>query len=66
MSNKFNIKIRSGLNKIIDIVISSYGQIEAGNLIDLTHSEEPWKNTKRNQIIDFELIKNYFKEVYSD
>ncbi len=65
-SSKDDIKISAGLDKIIDIVISSYGQIEAGNLIDLTHSEEPWKNTKRSQIIDFELIKNYFKEVYSD
>ncbi len=65
-SPKDDIKISAGLDKIIDIVISSYGQIEAGNLIDLTHSEEPWKNTKRNQIIDFELIRNYFKEVYSN
>ena len=47
-------------------LLFNYLAIEAGNLIDLTHSEEPWNNTKRNQIIDFELIKNYFKEVYSD
>ncbi len=59
-----NIKISEGLNKIIDIVISSYGQIEAEKLIDLTHQEEPWINTPKDHIIDFDLIKKYFEQVY--
>lgn len=59
-----SIKISEGLNKIIDIVISSYGQIEAEKLIDLTHREEPWINTPKDHIINFDLIKEYFEKVY--
>lgn len=65
-SGKDNIKISDGLNKVIDIVISSYGQIEAEKLIDLTHDEEPWINTEKDKVIDFELIKKYFKQVYDN
>jgi len=61
-----NIKISDGLNKIIDIVISSYGQIEAEKLIDLTHEEEPWLNTPKDHIIDFDLMKEYFEKVYEN
>ena len=61
-----SVNLSNGLNKIIDIVISSYGQIEAGKLIDLTHQEEPWLNTIKNHIISFELIKEYFVKVYNN
>ena len=27
----------------------------------MTHEEEPWKTTPRNEIISKEKIKNYFK-----
>ena len=50
--------------KIIDIVISSYGQIEAEKLIELTHNEDPWISVEKNDVIDFEKIKKYFQKVY--
>jgi len=61
---KKEYKISDGLSKIIDIVIASYGQIEAEKLITLTHNEEPWSNTERNCVISFDSIKNYFEKVY--
>lgn len=61
-----NVEISEGLNKIIDIVILSYGQIEAERLIDLTHQEEPWMNTPKDCIINFDLMKEYFKKVYEN
>ena len=33
-------------------------------LIDFTHEEEPWKNTKINDEIELEKIVNYFNKVY--
>lgn len=63
---KSEMKISDGLEKIIDIVISSYGQIEAEKLIGLTHDEDPWKNVEKNSIIDFESIKKYFEKVYDN
>ncbi len=67
ISSETNVKnISSGLYKIIDEVINSYGSIEANKLIDFTHEEEPWINTEINKEIDTELIKSYFNKVYDN
>ena len=61
---KTNYKVCNGLKEIIKLVVASYGQIEAGALIDLTHNEDPWINSVNSGIIDIELIKEYFNKVY--
>ena len=61
---KTDYKVCDGLKKIIELVVSSYGQIEAGALIDLTHDEDPWINSANNGIISINLIKEYFNKVY--
>lgn len=62
--DKKSIKISSGLRYIIKRVINGYGKYTGGELIDLTHEETPWKSTRKNEIIDKDSIKQYFKEVY--
>ena len=57
-------KISSGLEKVINEVIDSYGSMEANKLIDFTHEEEPWKNTEINKEIKTDIIKEYFNKVY--
>lgn len=57
-------KLSSGLEEIINIVISSYGKFTGSQLISLTHEEEPWLQTKRNTVIEMDLIKDYFERVY--
>lgn len=57
-------KISSGLTKIIDEVVSSYGSIEANKLIDITHEEDPLIKTEINKEINIELIKNYYGKIY--
>lgn len=59
-----NYKVNDGLKKIIELVVSSYGQIEAGSLIDLTHDENPWIDSIGSGTINIELIKEYFNKVY--
>lgn len=61
---KTTYNVCDGLKKIIELVVSSYGQIEAGTLIDLTHDEDPWINSVNSGTIDIELIKEYFNKVY--
>lgn len=53
-----------GLKKIIELVVSSYGQMEAGALIDLTHDEDPWIKSVSSGTISIDLIKEYFNKVY--
>ena len=67
INSESNVKnISSGLYKIIEEVINSYGLFEANRLIDLTHEEEPWINTEINKEIRIDLIKNYFNKVYDN
>lgn len=61
-----NYEVCEGLKKIIELVVSSYGQIEAGKLIDLTHDEDPWLNSINCDIISIEQIKEYFNKVYDN
>lgn len=67
INSESNVKnISSGLYKIVEEVINSYGLFEANKLIDLTHEEEPWINTEINKEIRIDLIKNYFNKVYDN
>lgn len=59
-------EISNGLNDIIDIVVNDYGKYSAGSLIDLTHSEQPWKSTDINEEITQSSIKEYFDKVYAE
>lgn len=61
---KTDYEVCDGLKKIIELVVSSYGQIEAGSLIDLTHDEDPWINSVNIGTISIDLIKEYFNRVY--
>ena len=34
----------------------------AGDLVEKTHKEDPWQNTKRSEIIAYEAIEKFFKK----
>lgn len=61
-----DIKLSPCIEEIIEVVVRDYGKFNPSALIELTHEETPWKSTKKNDIIDFESIKNYFKAVYNN
>ena len=63
-TTKTNYQISDGLKQIIELVVSSYGKIEAESLINLTHEEDPWVNTEQLCIISNDSIKEYFNKVY--
>lgn len=65
-SEKSVKNVSTGLYKIIDEVINSYGAIEANKLIDFTHEEDPWINTKISKEINIDLIKKYYNKVYDN
>lgn len=62
--SKIDYVVCDGLKKIIELVVASYGQIEAGSLIDLTHDEDPWINSVDSGVVSIDLIKEYFNKVY--
>lgn len=45
-------------------VYEIFGKYSAWGLRNMTHQEDPWKNTCQNQVIPQELIKEYFKKNY--
>lgn len=47
---------------VLEEVYAVYGQFSAWGLRNLTHEEDPWKDTARNAVIPQEAMKNYFAE----
>ena len=62
--SKKSKRISNGLELIINKVIDGYGDMETIKLIDFTHEERPWKETKINKEIINDKILDYYKEVY--
>jgi uncharacterized phage-associated protein len=51
------------VSAIIDRVLEDYGKFDGAQLSEITHEEDPWKETKRNAVIDKNLIREYYKSV---
>jgi len=56
-SQGFDKKTNGILMEVYDV----FGQYSAWKLRDMTHEEDPWRNTKFKEVIPFEVIKDYFK-----
>jgi uncharacterized phage-associated protein len=53
----------SSLKKVfIDFVLESYVHFDALTLSAMSHQEEPWKKTPRNEVISQQLIKQYYSQ----
>lgn len=59
-----DIKLSKGLEEVIETVIFNYGQYSAWKLVQMTHEEDPWRNSIKNEIISIESIQNFFEKVY--
>ena len=51
-------------NELLTEVYDVFGQYSALKLRNMTHEETPWKETKQNDIISLQIIKDYFKKEY--
>ena len=47
-------------------VYDVFGKYTAGALRNMTHEEDPWKQTTSNQVISLESIRRYFEDNYLD
>jgi prophage ps3 protein 01 len=54
---------KDDVNLLID-VYNLFGEYSAWGLRNLTHSENPWKSTERNDVITIDKMANTFKEKY--
>lgn len=45
---------------LIKSIIEYYKDLSPWEMVDLTHQEEPWKKTDRNQEITVNMIKQYY------
>lgn len=51
-------------NELLKDVYDTFGQYSAWKLRDMTHQEDPWKHTPKNQVIGKDVIKDYFQREY--
>ena len=55
---KYNDETKDLLNEVFEV----YGQFSASRLVDMTHSEPPWKMTKINHEISIKHLQDYFSK----
>jgi len=48
--------------KVIDFVLESYVHFDALTLSSMTHQEEPWKKTPKNETIGDQVIKAFYSQ----
>ena len=56
--------IDSNTVNLLEQVYEVFGKYSAWQLRNLTHQEDPWKNTEQSDRIDLESIQQYFKDHY--
>ena len=60
------LEIDKDLLEISNAVIKYFGCYSADVLEEFTHNEKPWKETKENDFIEKEVMKNYVFEICKD
>jgi uncharacterized phage-associated protein len=50
----------------IEQVLEDYGKYTGVQLSELTHSEKPWQQTKKDEIISKEMIKDFYSSLVAD
>lgn len=58
-----NLKLPTKIENFLENIYDQYGQYSAWKLREMTHSEDPWKNTDINNEIDISVLKEFFKGV---
>ncbi|MEY8001782.1 Panacea domain-containing protein [Clostridium sp. Mt-5] len=48
--------------KLIQQIVDIYSNMEPFDLVNKTHSEDPWRKTKQNDVISIEDIKSYYTD----
>lgn len=56
--------IDSKVENVLNLVYNKLGQFSAFKLVDLTHSETPWKETEQSKEIKVGTIEKYFLKNY--
>jgi len=49
------------INAVLEEVYDVFGRFSAWGLREMTHEEDPWKNTQRGKTIPYDTIVDYFK-----
>ena len=53
-------KRKNAINDIVLKVLNNRKNKSAFELVEMTHKEDPWKNTRQNEVIKLDIISEYF------
>jgi uncharacterized phage-associated protein len=57
-----DFNINPSEKELIDFIVENYISFDAFTLSAMTHTEEPWKQTNRNELISEESIISYYSQ----
>ncbi|NMA74483.1 MAG: DUF4065 domain-containing protein [Bacteroidales bacterium] len=58
---KPRVKLKKSQVELIDVILDIYGEYSAIGLMNLTHSEDPWKKTEISDVISHKKLTIFFK-----
>jgi uncharacterized phage-associated protein len=59
-SERDELNISESEKELVDFIVENYIQFDAFTLSAMTHTEEPWKITKKDDVISNNLIISYY------
>ena len=54
------VEQNTDVSLVMNAVYDTYGDMSASDLVKLTHSQSPWRDTKQSQEISRESMQSYF------
>lgn len=63
-NNDFQKNFTDEEETALNFVFKEFGKYSAWMLRNMTHAEDPWKNTEHNEEISTEIIEEYFTKEY--
>jgi uncharacterized phage-associated protein len=54
--------LSDGDRRTVNFIVARYGMYDGAQLSELSHLEDPWKNTARNETITNDSIVGYYKQ----
>ena len=58
----YDVELSNSQKKFINFIVESYGDFSGFQLSEMTHKEDPWNFTLKNEVISDQLILSYYSE----
>jgi uncharacterized phage-associated protein len=56
-----SVEQSESISTVLNAVYDTFGSMSSTDLVNLTHAQSPWRETRQNMVISHDKIRDYFK-----